>query len=122
MKLRDKDGQVMYVVRSSQGTFEVDPDDYLRNHQLGKLVNGPDLILQMAHHVADDLRRQGHKDVKVYAQAMASLNGREPQLLIDPEVDLAARSRSLLPADWILPLEKPLPRAGARPGGQTGEE
>ena len=100
----------MLLVKDSEGSREVDPDNYLRKHQLRKLVNGPDLILQVAHHVADDFRRRGHRDVKVYARAMASLNGREPQLLIDPTVDLAAESRSLLPADWILPLRAPLPR------------
>jgi hypothetical protein len=36
---------------------------------------------------------------------LVSLNGREPQLLIDPSVDLAAEERSLAPARWILPLE-----------------
>jgi vitamin K-dependent gamma-carboxylase-like protein len=110
MKLRDKEGGVMLLVKGSEGSWEVDPDDYLRKHQLRKLVNGPDLILQVAQHVADDFRRRGHRDVKVYARAIASLNGREPQLLIDPTVDLAAESRSLLPADWILPLRTPLPR------------
>jgi hypothetical protein len=129
MKLRDKEGVVMFRVHTAAGEWEVDPDDYLRNHQLDKLVNGPDLILQMAHHVADGLRRRGHRDVRVYATAFASLNGREPQYLIDPAVDLAAESRSLLPADWILPLRKPLrPSSGltgvAEPavGQEAGEE
>jgi hypothetical protein len=39
---------------------------------------------------------------------MVSLNGREPQLLIDPNVDLAKEEVSLLPARWILPLTTPL--------------
>ncbi len=110
MKLRDKEGAVMLLVKDAEGSWDVDPDDYLRNHQLSKLVNGPDLILQVAHHVAADFRRRGHRDVKVYARAIASVNGREPQLLIDPGVDLAAESRSLLPARWIVPLRNPLPR------------
>ena len=33
-----------------------------------------------------------------------SLNGRKPQLLIDPKVDLTAD----LPSDWIVPLEAPV--------------
>jgi hypothetical protein len=39
---------------------------------------------------------------------MASLNGRQPQLLIDPEVDLAKEQVGLLPARWIVPLTTPL--------------
>jgi hypothetical protein len=40
---------------------------------------------------------------------MASLNGREPQLLIDPDTDLAVQPRVIWPpATWILPLTQPL--------------
>jgi len=39
---------------------------------------------------------------------MVSLNGREPQLLVDPNVDLAKEEVGLLPARWILPLTTPL--------------
>jgi hypothetical protein len=39
---------------------------------------------------------------------MVSLNGREPQLLIDPNVDLAKEEVSLLPARWVVPLTTPL--------------
>jgi vitamin K-dependent gamma-carboxylase len=109
MKLRDKEGTVLLMVQDSERTWIVDPADYLLRHQVRKLVNGPDLILQLAHHVAADFRRRGHRDVKVYALASASLNGREPQTLIDPYVDLAAQPRSLQPAPWIVPLRTPLP-------------
>jgi len=44
----------------------------------------------------------------VRARVMASLNGREPPLLIDPNVDLAKEHVSLLPARWIVPLTTPL--------------
>jgi len=104
MKLRDKEGMVLFDVKDSEGTRLVDPAEYLLPHQVNKLVNGPDLILQLAHHIADDYRRRGHRDVKVYAITMASLNGRKPQPLIDPRVDLASRSRSLRPSPWIVPL------------------
>ena len=50
--------------------------------------------------------------VIAHAHIMASLNGREPQLMIDPDVDLASVPTAWLGhADWILPLETPL-RAG----------
>ena len=110
MKLRDKEGLVLLTVRSSDSTWRVDPGDYLLRHQVTKLVNGPDLILQLARHVADDFRQRGHKDIEVYATALASLNGRKPQLLIDPTVDLASQRRTLLPSPWILPLREPLRR------------
>ena len=52
--------------------------------------------------------REGYENVEVRARVMVSLNGRPPQLLIDPEVDLAKEEIGLLPARWIVPLTTPL--------------
>ena len=38
------------------------------------------------------------------ALVLSSLNGRPPEVLIDPSRNLAAIKRDLRPADWILPL------------------
>ena len=62
-----------------------------------------DLILQLAHHVADDLRAQGHEDVEVRADVWVSLNGRAPTRLVDPDVDLSRVEDGIAPASWILP-------------------
>ena len=48
-------------------------------------------------------------DVKITAQCNVSLNGRPPQLLIDPEVDLTTVRCTLKPTPWLLPLDTPLP-------------
>jgi hypothetical protein len=40
----------------------------------------------------------------VHTRAEVSLNGRQPQPMIDPRVDLAAVPRNLRHASWILPL------------------
>lgn len=50
--------------------------------------------------------------MKVRARVMASLNGRTPQLLIDPTTDLAKVRRSLAPAPWILPLTRAAETSG----------
>ena len=76
------------------------------------------MILQFAHHVAEDARQEGRAAVQVRAHVMASLNGREPQLLVDPEVDLAAQPRSLRRASWIVPLHEPL-HSGSAPHEQA---
>ncbi len=80
----------------------------------------PDLILQLAHHVADRIRADGYPAVEVRATVWASLNGRPHQLLIDPERDLAKVERAAWPpADWIVPLTTPLPE-GTPPGEAGG--
>ena len=67
------------------------------------------MILQFAHHLERDLVAQGFTNVEIRADTLASLNGREPQQLIDPDVDLAATERTIFGADWIEPLREPLP-------------
>ena len=79
------------------------------SRQARKMTTRPDLILQYAYYLADELRKQGFDEVQVRAQSLVSLNGRPHQPLVDTAVDLAAEPRSFLPRDWILPLREPLP-------------
>jgi HTTM domain/Vitamin K-dependent gamma-carboxylase, lumenal domain len=110
MKLRTKEGEAVFNVThpGSGQTWTVKPEDYLKSHQLTKMITKPDLIVLFSHHLAEEKRREGYDNVEVRARVMVSLNGRQPQLLIDPNVDLAKEEVSLLPAPWILPLTTPL--------------
>jgi hypothetical protein len=62
------------------------------------------MIWQFARFMAEEWQKQGVTEVAVYAEVMASLNGRSPQLLIDPTVDLLTQTYSLRPSAWIVPL------------------
>jgi hypothetical protein len=110
MKLRTKGGEAVFTVTHPQSgqTWTIKPEDYLATHQVTKMTTKPDLILLFSHHLAEEKRREGYDDVEVRARVMVSLNGRAPQLLIDPDVDLAKEEVSLLPARWIVPLTTPL--------------
>jgi len=92
------------IVPASGETFQVYPKD-ITTWQSSKMHNRPDMILMYSHHMADVFSEQGYGEVEVRVKTLMSLNGREPQQLIDPTVDLAAQPRTLLPATWILPLE-----------------
>lgn len=109
MKLRDKESTVRFVVTDPVrgNSWHVSPRLYLTPRQLNKMSNRPDMILQMAHHIAKDqaMRRNIDYSLEVRATAMTSLNRRPPQLLVDPAINLAAAERSLRPAMWILPFE-----------------
>jgi hypothetical protein len=110
MKLRTKSGEAVFTVthpRTGQ-TWTIKPEDYLKPHQLQKMITKPDLVLHFGHHLAAEKRREGYDNVEVRAHVMVSLNGRSPQLLIDPNVDLTKEQVSLLPARWIAPLTTPL--------------
>ena len=58
----------------------------------------PDLICAFARRLAADLKAQGQPQIKIQAEAFATLNRRPSQRLIDPNVNLAAG----LPDGWIL--------------------
>lgn len=110
MKLRTKGGEAVFTVThpGSAQTWTIKPKDYLKPHQLMKMITKPDLILHFSHYLAEEKRREGYDNVEVRAHVMVSLNGRQPQLLIDPNVDLTKEQVSLLPASWIVPLTTPL--------------
>jgi vitamin K-dependent gamma-carboxylase len=118
MKLRTKGGEAVFTVTHPESgqTWTIKPEDYLESHQVMKMITKPDLILLFGHYLAEEKRREGYENVEVRARVMVSLNGRQPQLLIDPNVDLAKEQVSLLPARWIVPLTTPLAQtAPAKP-------
>ena len=110
MMLRSKNGSASFTVTHPglPEPVKVDPKDYLTPRQQRKMPTHPDMVLQFAHHIADRFARDGHPGAEVRADVRVSLNGRGHQRMIDPAVDLASVERSLLPADWIMPLREPL--------------
>lgn len=101
--VREKHGSVTFIVRFPDGRrLEVPPRRYLTWRQEREMAGQPDLILQLARHIAAELRAAGHGDVAVHADTAVSLNGRAPIPLIDPEVDLA-RVRDVGPRWWVRP-------------------
>jgi hypothetical protein len=100
---------------NSGGTIQVDPREYLESWEVDKMAWRPDMILQFAHYLASVLLRSGPQPLKVEARVLASLNGRKPQLIIDPNVDLAAQSRTWGRPPWLLEIHEPLPKNRADP-------
>ncbi len=88
-------------------TWRVDSQQYQRSltdAQLIKMSGHPDLILEFSHFLADKFRQAGQSEIEIRALTLVALNGREPKMLIDPNVDLAAKQRSWRAKRWILPL------------------
>ena len=108
MLLRDKASYGYFYVTDpiTRDAWVVDPGDYLTRIQQRKMNSRPRMIVEFAYYLEDQLRAEGHEDVEIRARFFASLNGRKPQLLIDPEVDLTEVPYPWLGhADWILPLD-----------------
>jgi len=122
MKLRTKRGEALFIITHppTGQTWTVKPEEHLEARQIVKMSTKPDMILLFSRYLAELKRREGYENVEVRAQVTASLNGRKPQVLIDPNVDLTKQRRNLLPARWIMPLTTPLEVRGA--GGQETDE
>jgi hypothetical protein len=103
--VREKNSSLTYFVRqkASGRIWQVTPGRYLNLDQEREMATQPDMILQLAHHIARDFRNQGLGEVEVRAEALVSLNGRSPKKLIDPTVDLTQVRDGLSPKSWILP-------------------
>jgi hypothetical protein len=102
---RAKNGTVTFIVRepATGRRWEVAPAQYVTRMQERDMAVQPDLILQLAHHIARDFAANGHPGVEVRADARASLNGRPAALLVDPGIDLAHEADGLGGKRWIRP-------------------
>jgi hypothetical protein len=111
MMLRNKVAGVRYYITDAlEGkTWLPDLRPYLNPEQAGKFTKDPDLIVQLARFLADEERQRTGHPIEVRALALVSLNGRKPQLYIDPQIDLAREPSHAFRRSWILPLSEPLP-------------
>jgi vitamin K-dependent gamma-carboxylase len=103
--VREKNGLVTFYVRNTQTgrSLEVPSRLYLNDIQEREMGGQPDLILQLAHRIADDYTKKWNVPVEVRAEALVSLNGRRSRLLIDPHVDLTKIKDGVSRAAWITP-------------------
>ncbi|MBA3393116.1 MAG: HTTM domain-containing protein [Deltaproteobacteria bacterium] len=100
--IREKHGSAMFEARFADGRrLEIPPSNYLTWRQEREMGAQPDLILQLAHHIGDDLHAKGYRGFTLHANTRVSLNGRSPEPLIDPAVNLLA-IRDLGPRTWVL--------------------
>lgn len=102
-------GARFYMTDAKTGeTWIPDIRQYISEVQYTRFARDPEMVLHLAHFLADRHQQKTGQRPEVRAWVLASLNGRRPQRLIDPEVDLAAIPRGYFRRDWILPLTEPL--------------
>ena len=101
MMLRDKSGSARFHLTDGDRTWIVDPADYLTAEQTRELPWYPEHLVKFAHHLSEI-----HGGVEVRAETSVSMNGRAPQPIVDPTVDLASVPRVWWGhAAWIVQLE-----------------
>lgn len=103
MRLRDKQATVTFVVEDGQRVERVDPSDHLSPKQVERLGGHPERLAKFARHLSNL-----YDGAVVRAETSVALNGRPPQPMVDPTVDLAhVRYHSHRPNHWVLPLDHP---------------
>ena len=103
--LVEKNGQATFKVKdtASNRQSEVINSHYLTPYQEKQMSIQPDLMLQFAHHLAQEYQTKYNFVAPIVTvDCQVALNGRVSQTLIDPNVDLAKQRDGWLPKNWIL--------------------
>lgn len=110
MMLRDKKCGIRFYAHSRKtgraGIIDIKP--FINPLQASKLSRSPDMIVQFCQFLSDEFERRGMGETEIRVVVLASLNGRKPQLLVDPAVNMVAQSRGLHHYSWIVPLQEKL--------------
>lgn len=108
--LNEKTGMVEYrvVERGSGRTWVVTPTAELTALQHQHMRTQPDMIRDYALHLAAQHAAEG-RDVAVFADSFASLNGRPTQRLLRPDVDLTRPVSALWDEQWVVSLAEASP-------------
>jgi vitamin K-dependent gamma-carboxylase len=111
MLLRQKTTMAFFYVTdpNNDETYQIKLREYLDSRQIARMGWRPDMVQQFAHYLATVTLRSGPKPLKVQVRMFVSINGRKPQLFIDPNVDLAAEPRRWGRPRWLLQIHEPLP-------------
>jgi len=108
MMLRTKQSSIKFTVKdaSSKASESVKLSNHLNERQIRKMAGNPDLIVQFAHYLRDYYHNEENYDSpEVYAENQVSLNGRQRQAMIPPDLDLGQVKRDISAYSWLIPLE-----------------
>lgn len=110
MMLNDKVSalQLVAIDRTQKQETLLNPRSILTQRQVDKMSYDPEMLREFAAFAGRAIEAErGHK-IEIHAIVYCSLNGRRPQLLVDPAVNLAAEPRRFSAAPFIVPLHEPL--------------
>ena len=113
MMLVDKPAAMQFLARDPgkpAGGFRSIPSRGSRRNNSNGSAQYPGMAHQFSRFLAEELKRKGYGDLEIRVIDLCSMNGRKPQLLIDPQVDLAAE-----PETWGTNLDRAPTRTA--PGG-----
>jgi len=112
MMLRDKNpnSNIRVIDPKTGKTLEtIMMKDHLTTSQKNMALRRPEMIQKFCKYIGEKIKKENkYDDFEIRVKLMASLNGREEQLLIDPNVDMATADYSWKSSSWIMPMKTPL--------------
>jgi len=110
MKLRGKKCAIQFQALDpvSGARTAVDPRRWLTPFQGNRMARNPKLVHDFARFLKQQFAEQGYPSTQIRVLLLVSLNGRKPQLMIDPLVDLGSLPRQWGAPTFVLPLTEPL--------------
>ena len=110
MMIRGKKSALRYYATDTNTgrTGTIDLREYVTSFQLNRCSRDPRMIHELSQIIAAHLGELGFPGLQIRALSLVSMNGRKPQLMIDPNVDLAAERPGWRQPGWIVPLREPL--------------
>ncbi|MGB0930657.1 MAG: HTTM domain-containing protein [Chitinophagales bacterium] len=85
-------------------TWTIHPSNYLNSKQERKMKVHPDMILQFAHYLKEEYKKNGMEDVLITANIVAGLNGRPKKPFVKTTKNLAVITENPFKAiDWLEP-------------------
>ena len=111
MMLRTKRNAVRVYMTDpiTRDTWNVDLRRDLHENQIERCGSDPEMLLNLAHLLRDDYQSETGRTPEVRILALTSYNGRKPQPLIDPTINLANEPRGFHQRTWIMPQREPVP-------------
>ena len=106
--LMEKAGYSVFKVRDHDAdkSWEIANWDYLTPNQEKMMATQPDMILQFAHFLEEEYRKNGLDDISISVDSYVTLNGHRSRPFVDPQVDLTQVRQGLQHKSWILPFDE----------------
>lgn len=106
--LMEKTGQTFFYAQDSTLGIktEIDVSKHLTPWQEKQMATQPDMILQFADILKEELRKEGFQHPEVYAESYVTLNGSGSRPFIDSQINLCELDDSWSNKTWILPFDQ----------------
>ena len=105
--LVEKKGNISFTVvdEKSDKRTVVNNEDYLTPFQEKQMSFQPEMILQFAHYLKSEFKKNGYEKPNITVDSYVNLNGRLSRRFIKKDVNLLQYKESFKHKDWIIPLD-----------------